>query len=399
MKKTANIIKLTDKHVARTYGRLPLALVRGKGCYVWDAEGKKYLDCVTGLAVDNLGHCHPEVVKAIRKQAGTLIHVSNLYHIEPQSRLAKDLTRLSFAGKVFFCNSGTEANEAAIKLARKHSTDQGYNNRFEILTFTNSFHGRTLGSLSATAQTKFHSGFKPLLSGFKYVRFNDIDAVAKAVSQKTCAVLIEPVQGEGGVNIPDKQFLKDLRQLCRDNGLLLIFDEVQTGFGRTGALFAYERFGVKPDVITLAKALGGGMAIGAMMATDEVMKSFVPGTHAATFGGNPLACAAAQAALDVVAQKPFLKNVRETGDYFAKQLKSLAKQHPVVKEVRGLGMMLAMELKVPGMPVLNDCMEKGILINCVQNTTLRFLPPLIIKRKEIDTLIQTVSESLSRLES
>ncbi|CAI2717850.1 aspartate aminotransferase family protein [Nitrospina watsonii] len=399
MKKNADIIKLTDKHVAHTYGRLPLALVKGKGCYVWDAAGKKYLDCVTGLAVDNLGHCHPQVVKALRKQAGQLIHVSNLYHIEPQSLLARDLTRLSFADKVFFCNSGTEANEAAIKLARKHSADQGYSGRHEIITFTNSFHGRTLGSLSATAQKKFHQGFKPLLSGFKYAPFNDIEAVRQTVSDKTCAILVEPVQGEGGVNLADKQFLKELKQLCRDNNLLLIFDEVQTGFGRTGALFAYERFGVKPDVITLAKALGGGVAIGAMMATNPVMKSFVPGTHAATFGGNPLACAAAQAALSVVSQKSFLKTARETGDYFAKQLHALARKHTVVKEVRGIGLMLAMELKVSGAPVLNDCMERGILINCVQSMTLRFLPPLIITRKEIDTLIRTLSESLSRLES
>lgn len=399
MKKNEDIIRLTERHVARTYGRIPLALVKGKGCYVWDAAGKRYLDCVTGLAVDNLGHCHPDVVAAIRKQAGTLIHVSNLYHIEPQSVLARELTRLSCADKVFFCNSGTEANEAAIKLARKYSADRGHQGRHEIITFTNSFHGRTMGSLSATAQKKFHQGFKPLLPGFKFVRFNDIEAVRKAVSKKTCALLIEPVQGEGGVHLADATFLKELKQLCREQDLLLIFDEVQTGFGRTGALFAYERYGVQPDIVTLAKALGGGMAIGALMGTDRVMQTFVPGTHAATFGGNPLACAAALASLNVVSKKPFLKQARESGDYFLKQLQALAKQHAVVKDVRGLGLMLAMELKVPGAPVLNDCMERGILINCVQNTVLRFLPPLIITRKEIDTVIRALSENLSRLDS
>ncbi len=399
MKRNADVIKLTEQHIAATYGRIPLALVKGKGCYVWDKSGKRYLDFVTGLAVDNLGHCHPKVVQAIRKQAGQLIHVSNLYHIEPQSLLAKELTRLSFADKVFFCNSGTEANEAAIKLARKYSSDQGHKRRHEIITFTNSFHGRTMGSLSATAQKKFHTGFQPLLPGFKYAPFNNIAAVRKAITSKTCAILIEPVQGEGGVNVPNKTFIKELRKLCTQHNLLLIFDEVQTAFGRTGTLFAYEHFGVKPDVITLAKALGGGVAIGALMTNNKVAKTFVPGTHAATFGGNPLACAAGLASLKVVSQKGFLKKARAMGDYFEGELNKLAKQFPVIKEVRGQGLMLALELKQPAASVMSDCMKQGILINCIQNTVLRFLPPLIVSKKEIGTVIQALAESLSKLEA
>ena len=268
IKKTnKQIIKLTDQHVANTYKRFPIALVRGKGTKVWDCEGKAYIDFVSGLAVNNLGHCHPAVVAAIRKQAGQLLHVSNLYHIEPQSLLAVELTRVSFADKVFFCNSGTEANEAAIKLARRYFHDQENTARHEIITMENSFHGRTFGGLSATAQKKFHKGFDPLLPGFKYVPFNNIEAVKQAISSNTCAILIEPLQGEGGVHVAEKTYLKTIRELCTQNNILLIFDEVQTAFGRTGKLFAYENYGVRPDIITLAKALGGGMAIGAMAAT------------------------------------------------------------------------------------------------------------------------------------
>ncbi|MBT5550058.1 MAG: aspartate aminotransferase family protein, partial [Nitrospina sp.] len=285
-----NIIQLTEKHVAGTYGRYPIALVKGKGTKVWDKSGKQYIDFVSGLAVDNLGHCHPSVVSAIKKQAEKLIHVSNLYHIEPQSQLAEKLTSLSFADKIFFCNSGTEANEGAIKLARKYFFDQGHSERNQIITMHNSFHGRTLGSLSATAQKKFHTGFKPLLPGFKYIPFNDLPSAQKAITPKTCAILVEPLQGEGGVNLPDPSYIKGLKKLCKKHGILLIFDEVQTGFGRTGKLFAYELYNTKPDIMTLAKALGGGVAIGALAGTNRVMKSFVPGTHAATFGGNPLAC-------------------------------------------------------------------------------------------------------------
>ena len=397
MKSNQELIKLTNKHVAQTYGRYPIGLVRGKGTSVWDASGKKYIDFVAGLAVDNLGHCHPNVVSAIRKQAGRLLHVSNLYHIEPQSQLAAELTRLSFADKFFFCNSGTEANEAAIKLARRWFYDNGQPKRFEIITMKDSFHGRTMASLSATAQKKIHTGFKPLLPGFKYVPFNDIAALKKTITKKTCAVLIEPIQGEGGVNLAQETYLKILRKTCNEKGILLIFDEIQTGFGRTGHLFAYERYKIKPDIITLAKALGGGIAIGAMGSTNKIIKSFTPGTHGATFGGNPLACAASLASLKTLSKKGFLEKSSATGDYFLKQLYRLKDNFSVIREVRGVGLMLAVELNQPGAEIVTNCMKEGLLINCIQQNTIRFLPPLIITRKEIDFLIRTLSKIFTKM--
>ena len=397
MNKNQKITHLTKKYIAQTYGRYPIALVRGKGTKVWDKDNKQYLDFVSGLAVNNLGHCHPAIVSAIKKQAGTLLHVSNLYHIEPQSQLAEQLTSLCFADKFFFCNSGAEAIESAIKLARKFSFDQGHPERTEIITMHNSFHGRTLGALSATAQKKFHTGFQPILQGFKYVPFNDIQALKNSVSKKTCAILVEPIQGEGGVNVPDSSYLKDLKSLCKNNNILLIFDEVQTGFGRTGSLFAHELFKIKPDILTLAKALGGGVAIGAMGSTNRVMKSFVPGSHAATFGGNPLACAAALASLKVITSKGFLKKTSETGDYFFECLQNLARQHSIIKDIRGKGMMLAIELSKPGNEVVLDCMKNGFLINCIQQNILRFLPPLNISLKDINTLMPVLSKSLIQL--
>ena len=398
MKSNQELIKLTNKYVAKNYGRYPIGLVRGKGTAVWDASGKKYIDFVAGLAVDNLGHCPPTVVKAIRKQAGKLLHVSNLYHIEPQSQLASELTRLTFADKFFFCNSGTEANEAAIKLARRWFYDNGQPKRFEIITMRDSFHGRTMASLSATAQKKIHTGFTPLLPGFKYVPFNNIAALKKALTKKTCAVLIEPIQGEGGVNLAQETYLKTLRKICNEKGILLIFDEIQTGFGRTGRLFAYERYKIKPDIITLAKALGGGIAIGAMGSTNKIIESFSPGTHGATFGGNPLACAASLASLKTLTKKGFLKKTSSTGDYFLEQLHGLRKKFSIIREVRGIGLMLAIELDRPGAEVVTNCMKEGLLINCIQQNIIRFLPPLIITRKEIDLLIKTLSKIFTKME-
>jgi len=398
MKSNQELIKLTNKYVAKNYGRYPIGLVRGKGMVVWDASGKKYIDFVAGLAVDNLGHCPPTVVNAIRKQAGKLLHVSNLYHIEPQSQLAAELTSLTFANKFFFCNSGTEANEAAIKLARRWFYDNGQPKRFEIITMNDSFHGRTMASLSATAQKKIHAGFKPLLPGFKYVPFNDITAFKKALTKKTCAVLIEPIQGEGGVNPAQKTYLKTLRRICNEKGILLIFDEIQTGFGRTGPLFAYERYKIKPDIITLAKALGGGIAIGAMGSTNKIIQSFSPGTHGATFGGNPLACAASLASLKTLTKKGFLQRASSQGDYFLKQLNYLKENFSIIREVRGAGLMLAIELNQPGAKIVTDCMKEGLLINCIQQNTIRFLPPLIITRKEIDLLIKTLSKIFTKIQ-
>jgi len=398
MKSNQELIKLTNKYVARNYGRYPIGLVRGKGTIVWDASGKKYIDFIAGLAVDNLGHCPPTVVSAIRKQAGKLLHVSNLYHIEPQSQLAAELTRLTFANKFFFCNSGTEANEAAIKLARRWFYDKGQPKRFEIITMNDSFHGRTMASLSATAQKKIHTGFKPLLPGFKYVPFNNLVALKKAITKKTCAVLIEPIQGEGGVNPAQETYLKTLRKICNEKGILLIFDEIQTGFGRTGRLFAYERYKIKPDIITLAKALGGGIAIGAMGSTNKIIESFSPGTHGATFGGNPLACAASLASLKNLTKKGFLQKASSQGDYFLKQLYCLKEKFPIIREVRGVGLMLAVELDQPGANVVSDCMKEGLLINCIQQNTIRFLPPLINTRKEIDLLITTLSKIFTKMQ-
>ena len=397
MDKNQKIALLTEKHVAQTYGRYPIALIRGKGTKVWDKNNKQYLDFVTGLAVNNLGHCHPAVVSAIKKQADKLLHVSNLYHIEPQSQLAEQLTSLCFADKFFFCNSGTEAVESAIKLARKFSFDQGHPERTEIITMQNSFHGRTFGALSATAQKKYHTGFQPLLTGFSYMPFNNIQAVKKKISKKTCAILVEPIQGEGGVNIPDPSYLKELKSLCKNNGILLIFDEVQTGFGRTGSLFAHQLFKTKPDIMTVAKALGGGVAIGALGATNRVIKSFVPGTHAATFGGNPLACSAALASLKVITEIGFLKNTLETGAYFIERLQELEQKNPIVKNVRGKGLILAVELKKPAGEVVVECMENGFLINCIRQNVLRFLPPLNVTRKDINSLMPVLHKSLIRL--
>jgi len=398
MKSNQELVTLTNKYVAKNYGRYPIGLVRGKGTTVWDASGKKYIDFIAGLAVDNLGHCPPSVVNAIRNQAGKLLHVSNLYHIEPQSQLAAELSRLSFADKFFFCNSGTEANEAAIKLARRWFYDNGQPKRFEIITMNNSFHGRTMASLSATAQKKIHAGFKPLLPGFKYIPFNDISALKKALTKKTCAVLIEPIQGEGGVNLAQETYLKTLRKICNEKGVLLIFDEIQTGFGRTGHLFAYERYKIKPDIITLAKALGGGIAIGAMGSTNKIIGSFSPGTHGATFGGNPLACAASLASLKILTKKDFLKKASSKGNYFLKQLHYLKENFSMIQEVRGIGLMLAVELDRPGAEVVSACMKEGLLINCIQQNTIRFLPPLIITRKEIDLLIKTLSKIFTKMQ-
>jgi len=391
------IMQLTERHVAATYSRYPIALIKGKGMHVWDAAGSRYLDFVAGVAVDSLGHCHPKIVQAIRKQAGQLIHVSNWFHIEPQSRLAEKITRLSFGNKVFFCNSGTEANEGAIKLARRFFVDRGQKSKIEIITTYKAFHGRTLGAMSATPQEKIQKGFGPLVPGFKYVPFDDIAAMKKAMTSKTCAVMVEPIQGESGVIIPGKTYLKELRKLCTQRNVLLILDEVQTGCGRTGHLFAYQAFGAKPDIMTLAKGLGAGVPIGALVMTDQVAKSLGPGTHGSTFGGNPLVCAAALASVDIVSDKTFLKNVREMGKYFLSRLKELSRKFPVITNVRGMGLILAIDIDASPAEVAKDCMAQGILINSIPPGTLRFIPPLIVSQKNIDTLIRVLAKSLARL--
>ncbi|MGV8075169.1 MAG: aspartate aminotransferase family protein [Syntrophobacteraceae bacterium] len=378
------------RNICGTYARLPVAFVRGEGCRLWDDTGKEYLDFLAGIAVCNLGHCHPEITKTMLEQAETLVHVSNLFYTRPQVELAAELTRLSFADKVFFSNSGAEANEAAIKLARKYSNDRFGPGRFHIITMINSFHGRTLATLSATGQDKVHKGFEPLVEGFTFVDFNSIPAVEAAITDKSCAVMVEPIQGEGGINFPAPGYLSGLKALCQKHNLLLIFDEVQVGMGRTGSLFAYEQEGVTPDIMTLAKALGNGLPIGAMLATDEAAASFVPGSHATTFGGTPLVTAVAARALQMISAPSFLQNVRDAGDYFMEQLLGLKSRYSFIREVRGRGLMIGMELAVPGQKLVERCLEKGIIINCVHENVLRFVPPLIVQRQEIDHVIQVL---------
>ena len=393
------VIDKTDRYIFNTYRRSPIVLTRGKGTTVWDSNGKEYLDFVSGIAVLNVGHLHPRVVEAIHRQSELLMHVSNLYYSEPQARMAELLVTHSFADRVFFCNSGAEANEAAIKLARKVFNDRGQLNRFEIITMEKSFHGRTMAALSATEQHKFHHGFEPLLPGFAYVPFNDPQALEKAITGATCAVMLEPIQGEGGVNCPSPDYLKQVRRICDQSDLLLIFDEVQVGMGRTGKLFAYEHYGVEPDIMTLAKGLGGGIPIGAMMAREKIAASFSPGTHASTFGGNPLSTAAGVATMDILLQDGFLKNCEKQGEHFYSRLTALKKKHPVITSVRGKGLILALELEREGTELVTQCMERGILINCTMERVLRFLPPLTVTGQEIDTVVQTLDELLCTLPS
>ena len=382
-----------------TYTRFPVVLRKGRGMTVWGSDGREYIDFVGGIAVNILGHCHPRVVIALQKQAQRLLHVSNLYYNEPQVKLAKILVEHSFADKVFFCNSGAEANEAAIKLARKYAKENMAGNRFEIIAAVNSFHGRTLAALTATGQKKFHQGFEPLVPGFRHVDFDDIDSLKKGITEKTCAVMLEPVQGEGGVRIPSADYLKQVRSLCDEHGILLILDEVQTGMGRTGRLFAYEHYGIVPDIMTLAKGLGGGFPIGAMLATNRVSAAFQPGTHASTFGGNPLACAAAIATLETLLEDGFiLDQCRRMGGYLVKGLLELKKEYvSVVTDVRGVGLLVGMELTRECTSIVKACMDRGLIINCTAGNVLRFTPPLIVQERDIDHMLEILEDIVGRL--
>lgn len=393
------IITDSENYLMNTYNRSPIVLLKGRGVKVWNSEGKEFLDFVGGVAVNCLGHCHPRVVIAIQKQAQRLLHVSNLYHIEPQVRLARLLIENSFADKAFFCNSGAEAVESAIKLARKYAKEHLSPERYEIITAYNSFHGRTLGALSATGQEKFKKGFEPLLPGFKHVPFNDINALKNAITKQTCAVMLEPIQGEGGVRVPSDGYLKEVRQLCDEEKILLILDEVQTGIGRTGKLFAYEQFDIEPDIICLAKGLGGGVAIGAMLAKRGIAGSFQHGSHASTFGGNPLACAAAAATIETLLEDGFiLDNCNRMGNYLMDGLLRLKRDFPsIVADVRGMGLLIGMEITKHGEPIVGMCADMGVLINCTGGNILRFTPPLIIKEKEIDHLIDVLENVFERV--
>jgi acetylornithine aminotransferase len=383
--------------IMKTYGRYPIVPVRGEGCVLWDADGKRYLDFLAGVAVNNLGHCHPKVVKAIQAQAATLIHCSNYYHIPQQIELAELLCAHSFADRAFFCNSGAEANEAAIKLARKYSRDKFGPERYEIITAAESFHGRTMATVSATGQEKVQRFFDPLLHGFKHVPFNDTAALAAAVTANTCAVMLEPIQGEGGVNVPAADYLRQVREICDRHGLLLILDEVQTGLGRTGKLFAYEHFGIAPDLMTLAKALAGGAPIGTMLAKEEYAAAFTPGTHGSTFGGNPLMTTAALAAVRTLLEDGLLERSVEMGAYLLAALKTLGSKYPCVAEVRGIGLMIGMGLAIPAGDIVKKGHERGVLLNVTHDTVLRFVPPLTVSKAEIDEMIGILDGILAEI--
>lgn len=382
-------IELFNRYVIGNYTRYPACLVRGEGSEIWDAEGNRYLDFFPGWGCNLIGHAPPKIVEAVRDQVGTLIHVPNTWYMEPQGRFAEALVQRSFEGKVFFCNSGAEANEAAIKLARAHS-----NPRYKIITALDSFHGRTAAAIAATGQPKYQQGFGPLLPGFRHVPFGDIDAMRKSVDQETAAIMVEPIQGEGGVNIPPASYLADLRQLCDDKGLLLILDEVQTGMGRTGKWFAFQHTGIEPDIITLAKGLAGGIAAGALVAKPEVAASMKPGLHASTFGGNPIACRAGIAYIDTIEEDGLLQRATEIGEKFRSLIEPLRQEIPVIREVRIQGVMVGIDLAIPGAPIVKSCLEQRLLINCTHDTVIRLLPAMNIPDDLIDEGWEILSSAI-----
>ncbi len=397
---TEEIISNTKNYLMNTYGRYPIAMVKGKGSWVWDANGKKYLDFVTGIAVNNLGHCHPNITKAIRDQAMMLVQPCNLFHIEQQGEFAKMLVENSFADKVFFCNSGAEANEGAIKLARKWGADNG--GKYKIIHARDSFHGRTMGALSATSK-KYQAGFKPLVPGFKSIAYGKIEALEKALQdEKVCAVILEPIQGENGVIIPPENYLKQVRRLCTKKKALLILDEVQVGIGRTGKLFAYEHYGMKPDIMTLSKALGGGIPCGAFLTTNRVSKHLSPGMHGTTLGGNPLAMSAGKAVLDTINKEGLLDGATDSGQYFLEKLQIFeGKYGKVIKEVRGKGLILGIQFrnKELAKEIVEKCVDKGLLTILTEQRVMRILPPLNVKKKEIDGAVKTIEKAIKEVAS
>jgi len=385
---TQETLALFDQYVIGNYNRLRQVIVRGAGSTIWDADGKEYLDMFPGWATSAIGHCHPKVVEAIRTQAGQLIHMDNTFYTEPQGRAAQLLSERAFGGKCFFCNSGAEAVEAALKLARCH-TEKG---KYKIISTEGSFHGRTLGAVTATAQPKYHQGFLPLLPGFMYVPFNDSAALEQAFDDEVAAVIVEPIQGEGGIQVADAEFLQTIRNLCDQHGAMAIWDEVQCGMGRTGKWFGYQHSGVEPDIMTMAKALGGGVAVGAIMARREVADSLVPGTHASTFGGNPLACAAIIATIEAIEEEHLLQNVHQMSEYTRTKLEELKTKFSCIEEIRGVGLMLGIQLAEPGMEIMNRCWEKGLRINCTHETVLRFMPAMNVTADRIDQAVTIMDE-------
>jgi len=388
---TQEILNGYSQYVIGSYSRKPLAIIRGEGSYIWDADGKRYLDFFPGWGCSLLGHCHPRIVAAIREQAGKLIHMDNTFYIEPQAQLAEAIATRSFGGKCFFANSGAEANEAAIKLARKF-TPEG---RYKVITMEKSFHGRTFGAMAATAQTKIRTGFAPMLAGFVHVPFGDLDAVRSAVDDETAAIMLEPIQGEGGVNVPPPGYLKGLRELCDEKGMLLIFDEVQTGCGRTGTWFGYQQEEVVPDVMTLAKAVGGGTPLGIACARKEVADCLTPGSHASTYGGNPLVTAAGVAMFEAIEKENLLARTTQIYDYVSKKVDELKSRFSFVESVRGRGVMIGIQLSIDGSAVVDAALKRGLRINCTQGTVLRMLPAMTITNEQLDEGFRILADALA----
>ncbi len=387
------LIKNHDKYVMPTYTRSPLIFVKGKGMTLTDINGKKYLDFFPGWGVNNVGHCHPKVMSAVRDQIAKLIHIPNNFYHPNQVKLAKEIIHHSFKGKVFFCNSGAEGCEAAIKFARAY----GKGERFEIITMVNSFHGRTLGALAATGQKKYQDGFEPLPQGFTHVPFNDIQAIQSAITDKTVAVMLELVQGEGGVNIAEPMYIQKLRKLCDEKDLLLIFDEVQTGMGRTGKFFAFKNYAVVPDLMILAKGLGGGLPIGALVAKEKIADTFQPGMHASTFGGSPLISKAALGAFKAIIKDHMLKNTNAMGKYTLQRLEELKNDFDCIRAVRGIGLMIGIELTMPGKEIYEKCLDLGLIINCTQGNILRLMPALNVTKKQVDKAIFILRKALTQI--
>jgi len=376
-------------NIMPTYTKTPLVFVKGKGSRLWDIHDKVYLDLFPGWGVGNLGHCHPKVMQAVRDQVAKLIFIPNNYHHIPQAKLAEEITHWTYPAKVFFCNSGAEANEGAIKFSRKYGLG-----RYEIITFQDSFHGRTLATVTATGQKKYQAGFEPLPEGFKTVKFNDLEAVKSAITDKTVGIMLELIQGEGGINVASKDFVLGLRKLCDEKNLLLIVDEVQTGVGRTAKMFCYEHYGITPDIMTLAKALGGGLPIGMMVVKKEIADTLQPGMHASTFGGGPVICKAALAVLTAIKKEKLLKNAKLMGEYLFTKLNEMKNKYPLIKEVRGIGLMAGVELNIEGKTIIEKCIEKGLLINCTHEKVLRIMPALNVTKKEIDKGMAILAEVL-----
>ncbi len=388
---TKEIFYSYDENILLTYARVPYIFVKGKGCVLTDVHGKKFLDFFPGWGVGNLGHCHPKVVAAVRDQIDKLIHIpNNLYHPN-QAKLAKELIRISFPGKIFFCNSGAEANEAAIKFCRAY----GEGKRFEIITTKNSFHGRTMGALAATGQVKHQQGFAPLPEGFKVVPFNDLPAITSVVTDKTVAVMLELIQGEGGINVASKEYVQSIRKLCDEKNILLVIDEIQTGMGRTGRMFCYENYGIKPDVMTIAKALGGGLPIGAMIVDKKLADIFKPGMHGSTFAGSPLVTKAALGVLKAMSQDKILKNVKALEPYLKSKLEALKQKFSCIVDVRGMGLMFGVEVTGDlGLKIFNQCLEHGLIINCTQGNVLRIMPALIVTKRQTDKAMFILEKSI-----